>query len=250
MLFDANAYLGSWPFHLESELSPARLVATLAAAGIGHAAVSPLGAVFAPEPMPANRRLFAAARRQARLVPVPVINPLLANWREQLAECCDAGVRAVRLLPNYHNYALSARRLVDFMAEASAKDLRVVLTVRLEDERQRYFGLKVQAVPVAVISAFLARFPRQHVLCTALTLGEIANLARKHRNFSADLAYAEHSELARRLRRGLPVLRLMFGSLAPLISAPAQAAKLADPDFSAAERQLIGADNAREYFLL
>ena len=70
--------------------------------------------------MAANRRLFAACRRERSLVPVPIVNPLLANWQEQLAECATAGVRAVRLVPNYHNYRLSAPLLDAFMAAIQA----------------------------------------------------------------------------------------------------------------------------------
>jgi len=249
MLHDVNAFLGAWPFHLEPELSAAQLADRLARAGVGRAAVSPLGAVFQPEPMPANRRLFAAVRRERMLSPLPVVNPLLADWRAQLAECRDAaGVRAVRLLPNYHGYAPDARRLDDFMAAAATSGLRVVLTARLEDDRQRYFGLKVKNVPLAGIGRFLKRYSDHQVLCTALSLGEILHLAAQHRNFSADLSYAEHIALAAKLRGRMPFRRLMFGTLAPLISIPAQTSKLTHSSFTPAERQQIGSANARTFF--
>ncbi|MBI5770193.1 MAG: amidohydrolase family protein [Verrucomicrobia bacterium] len=250
MLIDVNAYLGWWPFGLVAEPTARQLVRVLAASGIDRAAVSHLGAVFAPEPMTANRRLFTACRRERSLAPVPIVNPLLADWREQLAECAAAGVRAVRLVPNYHNYRLKSRRLDPFMAATEAAGLRVVLSARLEDERHRYFALRIKPVAAAEIGAFLARFPRHHVLCTALTLNEVVELAPAHANFSADLSYAEHMAFADQLRGKVALARLMFGSLAPMISARAQAAKLAATSFTPAERRQIGERNARAFFRL
>jgi len=82
----------------------------------------------------------------------------------------------------------------------------------------------------------------------ALSLGEIGSLAAHHRNFSADLSYAEHIALAARLRGGIPFRRLMLGTLAPLISVPAQTAKLLVSTFNAPERRQIGAGNAHDFF--
>ena len=74
-------------------------------------------AVFAPAPQPANRALLAGTRGIRGLVPVPVINPALANWREDLAEVAvDPRVSAVRLLPNYHDYRLSAPAVDELLA--------------------------------------------------------------------------------------------------------------------------------------
>ena len=59
--------------------------------------VSPLEAVFAPEPGPANRALLRTTRAFDTLTPVPVINPTLGNWREELALCArDPRVRVVQ----------------------------------------------------------------------------------------------------------------------------------------------------------
>ncbi|MBL9217512.1 MAG: hypothetical protein JNG82_03425 [Opitutaceae bacterium] len=248
MLFDANCYLGAWPFGLMPELSPSGLLRHLQRSGIARAAVSPLDAVFAPEPMPANRRLFSAVRREHRLVPLPVVNPRLANWREQLAECAaGARVSAVRLMPAYHGYRL--RAVSDrFLTELAEAGLKPVLTVRLEDERQRYFALNVKGVPVADIAAFLARCPRMTALCTGLAVGEALQLAEAADNFLADLAYMENIELAALLRPRLPPRRLLFGTLTPMLSAQAQTAKLAHRGFSATERRVVGFGNARRFF--
>lgn len=250
MLIDVNAYLGHWPFSAAPRRRPGEFAEHLARSGIKRAVVSPLDAVLAPEPMTANAYLFDAARHIRAFAPLPIVNPALANWREQLEACRVAGARAVRILPNYHNYRLRNARLAEFMDALAAAKLQLVLTVRLEDERQRYFALNIRGVPVAELTEFLQRFPKHHVLCTGLSLGETTLLAAKADNFSIDLAYVEHNELAPRLRQLLPARRVMFGTLAPMLSPEAQRAKLTTDYFTAAERARIGVANAREFFSL
>jgi predicted TIM-barrel fold metal-dependent hydrolase len=251
MLIDTNVNLGPWPFTPLPELSAPQLAARLATAGIRRALVSPLAAVFHPDPMPANAALFAAARRTAALLPVPVINLALGNWREQLARCqATASVRAVKLFPNYHNYRLTARRLDDFMAAIAQAGLKVIVNVRLEDERHRYFALRIKGVPSADIARFLRRFPTHHVLLTGLYRPELKQLAAEHKNFSADIAFCEWVETVKDLLTVMPSRRLMLGTNTPLLSTRAQADKLRLAQIPTRTKAQIGAENARRFFNL
>lgn len=248
MIFDTNAHLGSWPFSPVPDRTGPELAAHLAANGIQRAAVSHLGAVFLPDPTPANRALFAATKRTRALIPVPILNPLLANWREQLAEAVAAGATAVKLLPNYHNYKLRAKRLDAFMAELSAAKLKLVLNLRLEDERHKYFALRIKGVPVADVGAFLARFPQHHVLLSGASKPELEKLADKHTNFSAELAFAEWIRTYEALLEKIPARRLLLGTCTPLLSTRGQVDKLRCAAIPAAAKKLIGETNARRFF--
>lgn len=249
MLYDVNCYYGAWPFSIFRELTAPRLATHLARSGIDRAAVSPFGAVFHPEPMPANRALFKALKPVDTLHPLPVVNPMLANWREQMRECRTTfGARTIRLFPNYHRYRLSSPRLDPFMTTVAEAGLRIVVSVRLEDERGRYHALDIKGVPLADLSAFLRRHPECTPLLTGLSVGELLKLAEEHTNFVADLSYAENIALAGMLRGKIGISRLMFGTNTPLYSAQAQAAKLTADTFSARERQQIGRTNALAFF--
>lgn len=249
MLYDVNCYLGAWPFTFFREMTAPKLADHLARSGIHRAAVSPFGAVFHPEPMPANRALFKKVKRVDALVPLPVINPMLANWREQLRECCEKhGATTVRLFPNYHNYSLHSQKLDPFVAAVTETKMRLVVSVRLEDERARYFALKIKGVPLSDLSRFLQRYPETIPLLTGLSAGELLKLADAHSNFYADLSYAENIALAEMLRGKISFSRLMFGTNAPLYSAQAQTAKLTASTFSKTERKQIGYTNAKAYF--
>lgn len=248
-LIDTNVNLGPWPFTPVPDRTGPELAAHLAASGIRRALVSHLGAVFQPEPMATNRRLFAAVQRTPGLLPVPVINPALANWREQLAACLAAGpIRAVKIFPNYHNYSLSSPRLDPFLAAIAEAGLRLIVNVRLEDERHRYFALRIKGVPVKQLAAFLARHREHHVLFSGIYKPEVEKLAPDHGNFSAEVAFCEITNVLEVMLRDFPARRLMLGTCTPLMSTRGQADKLRCAHLPARTKALIGADNARRFF--
>ena len=252
MLIDTNVHLGSWPFTPIPDRTGPELVAHLAASGIRRALVSHLGAVFLPEPMPANRRLFSAVKRTPSLLPVPIINLALANWPEQLAECRAAGdVRAVKILPNFHNYRLASPRVAEFMTALAEARLTLMLNLRLEDERHKYFALKMKGVPLPDIIAFLQRFPKHHVLLTgAYWSQEVRPLVTKHAdlNFSVELAFCETFKTLETMREKIPARRLVLGTNTPLLSTRGQVDKLRCAMIPARAKALIGSENARRLF--
>lgn len=251
MLIDSNVNLGPWPFTPAPDRTGPELAAHLAASGIRRALVSHLGAVFQPEPMVINRKLFAAVQRTPALLPVPVINPVLANWREQLTECrATASIRAVKIFPNYHNYSLASRRLDPFLDALDEAGLPLVVNVRLEDERHRYFALKIKGVPVVQVAAFLQRHPRRHVLFTGLYKSEVEKLAPAHANFSADIAFCELTNTLELMLKKIPARRLLLGTCTPLLSTDGEVGKLTDAHIPATAKKLIGAENARRFFKL
>ena len=250
-LIDTNVNLGPWPFTPVPDRTGPELAAHLAASGVRRALVSHLGAVFQPEPMVTNRKLFAAVKKTPGLLPVPVINPALANWREQLAECLAAGpIRAVKIFPNYHNYSLGARKLDAFMAAIADAGLRLIVNVRLEDERHKYFALRIKGVPVKQMDAFLARHPQHHVLFSGIYKGEIDKLTPKYKNFSAEIAFCEITNVLEIMLRTFPARRLMLGTCTPLLSTRGNVDKLRCAHIPAGAKALIGADNARRFFKL
>jgi hypothetical protein len=246
--FDANTWSGRWPFSFCDEHTPRSLAAHLRAHGIHRALVSPLEAVFAPEPGPANRALLRATRGVAGLEPVPVINPALANWREEL-DVIAAGprVRAVRLLPNYHNYRLNIRALDELVADVTDRELRLILQVRLIDHRHEYHAMKLKPVPVKELTALLARHPRLPVLASGLLLPELLQLAPQFPRLLADLSFVEWHDTMEYVRRKVPARQLAFASHTPLLITAAARAKVDTSTLPAAERTAIAAGNLERF---
>jgi predicted TIM-barrel fold metal-dependent hydrolase len=199
--------------------------------------------------MTANHALFAAVRRTPALLPVPVINPALATWREHLAACLAAApIRAVKIIPAYHNYSLRLPSLAPFIDAVNAAGLRLIVATRLEDERHRYHALALKGLPVTQVAAFLARFPSTHFLCSGLYKPEIETLAATHENFSADIAFAEWLNTLALLTQKIPVRRLLLGTNTPLFDTRAQVDKLRLARLPAKTLALIGSANATRLF--
>jgi len=246
--FDANTWIVRWPFAFCDEHTPRTLERHLRAHGIRQALVSPLEAVFAPEPGPANRALLRATRGVAGLEPVPVINPALANWREALAAvAADPRVRAVRLLPNYHNYRLKIRAVDELVADLAERDLRLILQVRLIDHRHEYHAMKLKPVPVKELTALLTRHPRLAVLASGLLLPELMQLAPQFPHLLADLSFIEWHDTMEYVRQKVPAGQLAFASHTPLLITAAARAKLDTSTLPAADKQTVATGNLERW---
>ena len=245
---DANTWTGRWPFAFVEEHNPASLTAHLRAHGISRALVSPLDAVFAREPGPANHQLLQTTEGGAGLVPVPVVNPALANWREELAVCAaDPRVRAVRLLPRYHNYRLNAPAMQELVAEVTRRRLRLIVQVRLIDERHEFHAMNLKPVPVAELAAFLAAHPKLPVLASGLLRAEVLPLAPKHPNLLADLSYAEWHDTIPHLLAKVPARQLAFASHTPFLTTSAARDKLDRAETPATRRAAIASGNLERF---
>jgi hypothetical protein len=175
---------------------------------------------------------------------VPVINPALANWREQLdAVAADPRVRAVRLLPSYHGYRLGAPQVAAVAAAARERGLRLIVTMRLIDERHEYFAMRMKGVPVRELEALLRRNPRVPVIASGLTRSELLAVLPKQPHLLADLSFAEWHETMDDLRRRVPVAQLAFASHTPFLITAAATAKLRDTAVRKAELARIAAGN-------
>lgn len=227
--FDANTWIGKWPFAFVDAHTPRSLAKHLAKHGIRRALVSPIDAVFAPAPGPANRELLRTTLGMKGFVPVPIINPALANWREELANvAADSRVRAVRILPAYHNYRLGSRGMNELAGELVRHRLRLIVQVRLIDERHEYHSMNIKPVRPADIGALVERHPRLRVMASGLLRSEILTVLPKHPRMMADLSFAEWYETVRHLLSEIPVRQLCFSSHTPFLITAAARAKL-DP---------------------
>ena len=251
MLIDSNTYLGPWPFAPLPDYTAGKFARHLAGNNITQAIVSHLGAVFLPDPMPANRKLFKTVKSAPALIPVPIVNPTLGNWHDQLEECQQlAPIRAVKLFPNYHNYRLNHRQLAAFMEALTARKLKLVINVRLNDERTQYFGLNIKGVPQPDIAAFLLKHPTSHPLLTGIFRPELKTLAGQCDNFSADISYCEWRNTVKDLLTVLPAQRLLLGTCSPILSTRGQVDKLRLAGIPQKAKTLIGSTNAKRFFKL
>jgi len=175
-----------------------------------HPRAFPVGGLLHEDPDEDNRRLFRQLRGHKRLLPVPVINPRLADWRASVARWAQKGA-AVKILPSYHAYSLAGAN-VDGLAAELARRLPHLSIVALGVYSSEVVDLLRQAPRVWVDVSFLDG------------LDAVGVLVRKHRALAK---------------------RLLLGSHAPLFYTQAAVLKVQTAEATRVVRQGILGRNAR-----
>jgi len=244
MVIDINTSLGHWPFQSLGAETPARLTAILKSAGITTALVSSIDAVLLPSPDRENERLARLLRGSRRLIPVPVVNPLLPQWPEA-ARACGPLAPAVKVYPNYHGYRLAEPCVAELMGLLARERMGLILPLRIEDERSHYPLMKVPAVPVADILELARSLPGVNVLCCCPYRQEAAALLKGPPNVYVDISMIDGLDPVRVLTKQGPASRILFGSHTPFLAAPAAVLKVRESDIPPADRRAIFAASAR-----
>ena len=161
MIIDVNAYLGHFAFRrLRHNTAPA-LLALMDRAGIDRAAVSSASAITCRNPQAGNEELHVQVQpHRDRLIPLAVINPSYAGWRDDLRVCHeDFGMVGLRLYPKWHNYDLSDPRCHELVHAATERGMVVSIPIRVEDYRQRSWLVDVPDLSLDEIAALVRAFP-------------------------------------------------------------------------------------------
>lgn len=138
-MFDANTFIGPYPFRYVPHPDPEVLVRVLDREGLEGAWVGHLPSAFYRDPSPGNAQLFAAlAPFQGRLFPVPAIRPDWPRWESALRQAAVLGASAVRAYPAQWGMGPHDPSMRELAIAAGELGLALVLTVRFEDLRQRH----------------------------------------------------------------------------------------------------------------
>jgi predicted TIM-barrel fold metal-dependent hydrolase len=248
-MFDASAFAGPWPFGDGRHETLSGLAACLHAAGVEAAAVSPARAVLAPEPMAASRLLLdavAGQRDEVRLiVPVPIVDPSLACWREHLAECVERSggrMRAVKIVPNYHGYRPVDDAAHELAQELARRGLTLCVQMRMADERAHHPLMKVPGVDATDVVKLASSLPDLPILVCGAYMAELATFAPQP-TIHAELSFVESGYLLRDAVTALGADRLLLGTHAPLHYPAAGVAKLSSDELDPADFHRISRGN-------
>jgi uncharacterized protein len=217
MIIDINAYTGHWPTHpVNGGLEEVRT--SLKEYGIDRVCVSPLDAAWCRNPHLYNAPLCEAARAYDDVWPVPILDPTIATWSDELARSSAADrVRLVKLLPAYSQYELTEAD--DLLAAIGEAGLAVIVQTRLEDPRRQHPLGQVPDVPAKAIADAAERHPDLTVIIGGPRAGEIRSLKDQLLglpNLYADVSQSDGLDaLKTMVDEGLRD-RLLFGSHAPL----------------------------------
>ncbi len=162
MIIDVNAYLGHFAFRQLRQNTAASLLALMDAKGIDRAVVSSASAITYRNPQSGNEELAAEVKgHRDRLIPLAVINPFYAGWRDDLKICHEEfGMRGLRLYPKWHHYALADRNGLDLIQSATDRGWLISIPLRVEDYRQRSWLVDVPDVAVSELVPLVQAFPK------------------------------------------------------------------------------------------
>jgi len=167
-VIDVSAFVGAYPFRdLGSAGSANWLVEQMNRLHIDQAWVGYLPAVFHRDPAPGNQALeLITASSADRLLPVPTVNPEQPRWQDDLNRALETGAPAVRVFPQYQGIDPAGDEMRVLLAASAVAAIPLILTVRLEDARQRHPLDVAPELPAAAVRALVRSDAQAKVLVT------------------------------------------------------------------------------------
>ncbi|HEU4698701.1 MAG TPA: amidohydrolase family protein [Gemmatimonadales bacterium] len=166
MRIDVNCFLGAYPFRRVPGTSPDAVLAAMDRVGIDEAWVTHLPGLFWRDPTAGNAWLQETAAASPRLRAVRAVHPGLAHWEEIVRAAADAGAPAVRADPMYYGLAPDGAEMRALAAACGAADVALLLSVQLEDGRQRHPHDVAGDLPPWAVRHLLRSDPRVRLVVT------------------------------------------------------------------------------------
>ena len=255
MIFDYCCGLGAFPFRRLDDADPEGLVRLLDAEGIDAALVSAFETVLYRNVQAANELLAERIGQfPDRLFGAATVNPAYTEAVRDAGACIrEMGMKALRLMPGFHDYGLSDAEVGPVLHAAGEMGVPVSIVMRVEDERQRHCLLRPRSITADEIAHALRAFPAVHFVLerpSARETLDLASAAPEATNWSVEIS-GRFLFLREPLQGGKSVIetlgpeRLLFGSDAPLQYPRPAILKLEDLGLPAAQLRKVQHENAQ-----
>jgi predicted TIM-barrel fold metal-dependent hydrolase len=242
MIFDANAFLGKWPYWPVERTRPEEIAASLEGLRIERAAVCSTRSVFVNWE-DGNRETEAAAKEHAAFCAFACLGTqeLSHAWQPanyDFAGYAGRGFRGVRLYPQHHSYHLLLESFVDVILEdAATRGWPVVLPLRI------LMNWGVPSLDPALLQAIVTRHPRVKWILAGVNylheLGMAVSLMQKyetvHLETSCVMGYAAIEKTVARCGHE----QLLFGSGLPWQEGAAGLSKITHAQISTEAKEAI-----------
>ena len=245
--FDVNTAVGHWPFRRIPCQIPSDLRMMLENGGIGGAAVANTNGLFYKNCHDANLELAEwIAPHEDFFAGVATLNPLYAAWERDLCVCREKlRFRALRMVPQYHDYRLNCTEAVAMAQLATDSGLPLMVPHRLVDVRQRHWFDTERTIEIDEICALCEAVPEARVIVTESRFPASA-LLKKDGAMRHTGLYLESSRTdVGSLPQSFVAERVVFGTGAPFKHVKPAFLKLDVPDFSPETRARVVSANGR-----
>ena len=215
MIIDLNAWAGHWgTFPIEGEVKQVR--AALQAVGVEHIFLSPRHAAWCHNPHLCNELVYQAATEDKSIHAVPVLDPTIPSWREEMQRAAKGQVQWIKLLPAYSQFNLD--QADELLAAAGKARIGVIVQTRIEDPRRQHPLTQVPDVPIRMIAEAARRHPGVIFVIGGGSWSGISEVKRELSLFSnlfADTSQLDGTNSVQSLVESGLESKLLFGSHAP-----------------------------------
>lgn len=249
MIFDANAFIGKWPYWPIRSSSPDEVAAELKGWKIDRAAICSTRSVFVHWE-DGNKEVEAAVTAHPHeLVPFACLGPLelshaLPTHSYDFVDYVQRGFRGIRLYPQHHSYHPLYQSFVDEILEESAsRGWPVLLPLRI------IMNWGVPMLDLGSIHVIVQRHPHVRWILAGINyLHELqlaSTLLRQLPNLSLEtsciMGYAAIAKLVQQHGSS----QILFGSGAPIQHGSAALSKIVLAEITDSDREAILGGNLR-----
>ena len=217
---DFNCYTGNWPYFRVRYNTPQKLAQLHSRCGITGGFVSACEAIFYQDPYEAER-LLSKELEGTPYMQAMVLNPILPAWHDDLKRAVtELNIKAVRLMPGFHNYCLTDPVLDQVCDALRTYHLPLILTLRIRDERTCWM-FHPKSVPLEDVAAFLDRNTDIVTLLACTRKAEVVTLGEqfKSRNnlFTDVSGFKDDNFAVEEACEAVGADHILYGSSAPLL---------------------------------
>ncbi len=254
MRTDINAFIGGYPYRDIGASDIHHVSAALQAVGVTEAWVSHLPAVFWRDPASGNDALFAACGAVPGMRAVAAIHPGMPAWERILDHAVTSGAVCVRCDPAQYGIDPIGAAMHALVAACAERRVPLMMSVRLEDSRQRHpndrvADLQPWAVRALIRSCAHARLVITHADREFIEQAHFGSTPTEAERILWDICWVwgppeDHLAL---LLDTVGTRRFAFGSGAPLRIPDNSAVKMELLDMADDARAMIDHGNARAF---
>jgi hypothetical protein len=252
VIFDANAFIGKWPYWPIAATTGAEVSALLTEWGIAQAAVCSTRSLFVNWEDGNVETEREAAASGGALVPMACLGPLelshkLPGKTYDFDAYAGRGFRGVRLYPQHHSYhPLYEASIEPILEDAARRGWPVMLPLRV------IMNWGVPMLDIGVMAALITHHRQvtwilagiNYLFELQMAISMMRRFERVHLETSCIMGF----EAIAKTVQQVGAERLLFGSGSPLQNGAAGVAKIAHASISDAAREAIFHANARRLF--
>ena len=256
-LYDANTFVGHWPFRQVINSTPVELQSLLESYNIKKALVANINSIFYKDAQCGNQELFELiADKHNFYTGVTILNPTYTAWERDLETSVNKfKFKALRLVPQYHNYQLEDNACIAICQKAVELNIPVIISPSMVDPRQKHWMDIEESISFEQICTLAENVNNLKIVCSGFTSNTANYDFQRTKNYRNrifwDTSRCLKSAFYQSLAYGVDKLgagQFLYGSNAPLRGISPSILELNCADISKTEKEIISCQTFDKLF--